>query len=99
MRIDGNKTVNGQRLKRKHQDTYEKWWLGKYIHEDYLVNGKPVNGKIIKVTYYGNSVYGVVSVTLDNGAEHNVSSGGMRPRRSDLEVFDKPTNPNPGVNE
>lgn len=71
-----NRTGNGLRLEQEHQERYEKWWLNKQCKY----------GKITKVEYIGNSVYGFVYITTEDGKQHSVS-GGFRPRKSDLEIF------------
>lgn len=85
-----NRTEKGDILRIKHQITYNKWWLGKYIKSPSKFNGKSAIGKITKVEYIGNSVYGIVKIYLDNGCEFMLSSrDSFRPRKSDLEVFEK----------
>lgn len=81
-----NRTVRGDELRRKHQDTYEKWWLGKKVTE--IIGGgrfdPPIT--ITKVEYIGNSVYGVVRLTDNNGNQYYPSSNGMRPPKYNVSV-------------
>ena len=73
-----NRTLKGDELMKKHQECYNKWWLNK--------NTK--YGKIVNVEYIGNSVYGIVEITLQNGLKQFVSSReSFRPRKSDLEIL------------
>ena len=86
-------TAKGRELKQKHQDTYEKWWLGRYIdHSPEKLNGKLVKGVIENIEYIGNSVYGVVVLTLNNGIEWTVSTSlnAYRPRKTDVNVVQIP---------
>ena len=84
-----NRTAKGDQAKAKHQATYENWWMNKCIATPFKENGKPVLRKIVKVEYIGNSVYGVVELTLDNGVRRFVSSrNSFRPKKTDLKLSD-----------
>jgi hypothetical protein len=60
------------------QRTYERWWLGKKIKER----------KIVKVEYFGNKVYGAVTLHFEDGKEETVFTNSFRPRKYDL-ILDK----------
>lgn len=73
------------------QDRYTRAWLGRTIrsHSTTSVNGKPVAGqKIVGVEWVGNSTYGHVLLTLENGVEvaapQDIDS--FKPRVSDLDL-------------
>jgi len=90
IRRHGNRTVNGDINKRQFQERYEKWWLNKYIdYSPMSINDVVVKGEIIKVEYVGNSVYGTVILTLDNGCKYIVSSSAYKPRKTDVNIIDK----------
>jgi hypothetical protein len=80
-----NRTAKGLELEKKHQQRYEKWLLGKTSTSTELVNGLPVAGKIIKVEYIGNSVYGIVRLDIETGAYTLIGSmEGHRPTKADF---------------
>lgn len=84
-----NRTSRGDELIEQHQERYESWWLGKYADLNVVVNGIPARGKIVKVNYIGNSVYGPVLLTLQNGCEVGAPMfGSGRPRKRDLKVYE-----------
>lgn len=64
------------------QATYEKWWLNKTVKS---ISGEKI-GKVKKVYYAGNKVYGTVLLTLDDGSEYCVATPAYRPRKTDLIV-------------
>jgi 2-phosphoglycerate kinase len=86
------RTVKGMELKSKHQSTYENWWLGKHTEtthfKDYPKSEDMINGVVEKVQYIGNSVSGVVELTLDNGFVYLVSSRtSFRPTKTDVKII------------
>lgn len=85
-RNGSNRTQGGLALEAKHQETYEKWWLGKLIETPYLKEGKKIKGFAEKVEYIGNSMVGVVEITLDNGYKYLVggSNKAFKPKKSDV---------------
>lgn len=56
------------------QETYEKWWLGKYLED---------GRQIVEVKYVGNRVYGCGWFKLDDGTEISIPQGHnqYRPRK------------------
>ena len=82
-----NSTPNGEELKKKHQATYERWWLGKYFVGFFHKKDRQPQ-KIINVEYIGNSVYGVVRLTLADGTEVYPMSNGYKPLKSDISVIE-----------
>lgn len=72
--------------KHRHQKTYEDWWLGKLIETPYLKDGENIKGVAEKVKFIGNSIVGVVEITLDNGFIYLVggSNKAFKPKRSDV---------------
>lgn len=92
---NGNRcTEKGIKLKAKHQATYEKWWLGKFIETNYYKNYPEseefISGVVKEVTYIGNSVSGVVELILEDGYKYLVSASGssFRPTKSDVKCID-----------
>jgi hypothetical protein len=86
------RTVKGIELENKHQLTYEKWWLGKHIEtnlfKDYPISEDMINGIVENVKYVGNSVSGVVELTLDNGFVYLVGSRtSYRPTKADVKIL------------
>lgn len=81
-----NRTIKGDELKAKHQERYEKYWIGKIMDEPAVINGKPAKGEIVGVEYVGNSVYGMVILVLENGCEYPVSGRGFRPKKDDVKL-------------
>lgn len=52
----------------KSEVRYYNWWYGKKVNMPYIVrDGKIAVGTVTDVKYIGNSVYGDVMITLDNG--------------------------------
>ena len=80
-----NRTLSGDRKIREIQETYEKWWKGKIIKTSRVDN--PIQ-KVIDVKYYGNSVYGGVTFTLEDGSEYFPFFRGYRPKKSDVEIVE-----------
>lgn len=73
-----NRTSKGDELIKKHQERYEKWWLNK----------NTIFGLVKNVEYIGNSVYGVVKLTLHDGSNQFVSSrNSFRPKKTDLQIL------------
>lgn len=90
------RTRKGIELERKHQQTYERWWLGKTIegHKNDPKTGEKIKGVVTWVSYIGNSVYGIVEIELDNEFKFFVKtpSHAYRPRKKDIKILDpKPT--------
>jgi len=89
-RKGSNRTTKGIELENKHQDNYNKWWLGKHIETPYFKNypesEDKISGIAIKVEYLGNSMCGVVEITLDNGYKYIVggSTSSYRPCKTDV---------------
>lgn len=85
-RNGSRRTSKGLALERKHQETYEKWWLGKMIVIPNNVDDTPK--LVTKVEYIGNSVVGVVKLHFEDGTHQLVGSGarGYRPRKKDVIV-------------
>jgi hypothetical protein len=92
-RNGSNRTQGGLELEAKHQSTYEKWWLGKCIETEYFKNypesDEKIKGIVEKVEYIGNSMVGVVNLTLDSGFVYLVggANNGFRPKKSDVKVL------------
>jgi len=89
-RNGSNRTKGGLALEAKHQTTYENWWLGKLIETPHLKEGKKIKGVAKKVEYIGNSMVGVVEITLDNGFKYLVggSNKAFKPKKSDVVCLD-----------
>lgn len=86
------RTAKGLDLETKHQNTYVRWWLGKHVQTPYYENSehkKLITGKVEKVEYIGNSMTGIVELTLECGFVYLVSGPGSakRPRKKDVEVI------------
>jgi len=82
-----NRTIKGDQLRRKHQATYDKWWLGKYFIGHF--NTTTCNPtKIIKVEYFGNSMCGSVLLTLEDGSQVCPHTPGYRPTKDSINVID-----------
>jgi phosphopantetheine adenylyltransferase len=86
------RTARGIELKNNHQNTYENWWLGKHIEtthlKDYPNSEEMISGVVKNVKYIGNSVSGVVELTLDNGFVYLVSSRtSYRPTKTDVKII------------
>ena len=82
-----NRTIKGVRKEEEIRRKYKEWWLGKYTNIS-----ESIRGKIVDVEYYGNSVYGCVELTFDNGGKYSVLSESFRPRKKDLQVSENPIN-------
>ena len=91
-RKGSNRTQGGLELQDKHQSMYEKWWMGKLIETPYIRDGKKIKGIAEKVEFLGNSMAGVVEITLDNGFIYLVSGSdkAFKPRKSDVVLCDHP---------
>ena len=85
-RNGSNRTQGGLALEAKHQETYNRWWLGKMIETPHLKDGEKIKGFAKKVEYIGNSMVGVVEITLDNGYKYLVggSNKAFKPKKSDV---------------
>ena len=80
-RIGNHNTVNGEELRRSHDEYYKKILIGK----------KNDLGIIINAEWVGNSVYGIVKVFFQNGTDklYSHKGNGFRPRKQDFNLLEK----------
>ena len=84
-----NRTLKGDQLIIETQERFDRWWLGKYIdHSPTTIDGILAKGKVLRVEYIGNSVYGVGVLHLDNGCKYTISGQSFKPRKSDVNVIE-----------
>lgn len=88
-RKGSKRTIEGMNLERKHSEKYKEWWLDKKIDtgyfKNYPISKDTITGIAKKVEYIGNSMCGVVEITLDNGFCYTVGGGSSyRPCKDDV---------------
>lgn len=78
-RIGKFSTVRGMELRNEHDERYKKMLIGK----------RNDIGLIVDAKWIGNSVYGIVKLTFEDGSDKLYSSlKSFRPRKSDFNLSD-----------